>query len=98
MRLVTEARTEQAALIERSAALDTEVARLEDGARELEERITGRRADIARTEVRREELRTSIRETEHALDADIRALDDLKVAMRGLDERVDRAARRVRRG
>ena len=88
MRLVTEARTEQAALTERSAALDTEVARLEDGARELEERITGRRADIARTEVRREELRTSIRETEQALDADIRALDDLKVAMRGLDERV----------
>jgi chromosome segregation protein len=88
MRLVTEARTEQAALVERSSALETEVARLEEAARELEERIAGRRADIARTEVRREELRTSIRETEHALDDDVRALDTLKVTMRGHDERV----------
>ena len=48
MRLVTEARTDQATLVERSGALDGELARLEDAARELEERITGRRSDIAR--------------------------------------------------
>ena len=88
MRLVTEARTEQAAIAERATGLDAELARLEDAARELEERITGRRADIGRTEVRRDELRTSIRETEHALDDDVRVLDDLKVTMRGLDEKV----------
>ena len=88
MRLVTAARTEQAALVERVAALDTEVARLEDAARDLEERIVGRRGDIERTEVRREELRTSIRETEHALDDDIRAIETLKITMRGLDEKV----------
>jgi chromosome segregation protein len=88
MRLVTEARTEQAALVERASGLETEVARLEDAARDLEDRITGRRADIERTEVRREELRVSIKETERALDEDVRALDELKVTMRGLDERV----------
>jgi chromosome segregation protein len=88
MRLVTAARTDQAALGERAAALDTEVARLEDAARELEDRISGRRADIERTEVRREELRTSIRETERALDDDIRAIESLKITMRGLDEKV----------
>jgi chromosome segregation protein len=88
MRLVTGARTEQAALVERVAALDTEVARLEDAGRDLEDRILGRRGDIERTEVRREELRTSIRETEHALDDDIRAIETLKSTMRGLDEKV----------
>ncbi|HYN08107.1 MAG TPA: chromosome segregation protein SMC [Vicinamibacterales bacterium] len=88
MRLVTEARTEQAALVERASSLETEVARLEEAARDLDDRITGRRADIQRTEVRREELRTSIRETERALDGDVRALDELKVTMRGHDERV----------
>ena len=88
MRLVTAARTEQAALGERVAGLETEVARLEDAARELEDRISGRRADIERTELRREELRTSIRETEHALDDDIRAIESLKITMRGLDEKV----------
>jgi chromosome segregation protein len=88
LRRLTEIRTEQGALIERTSALETDVARLEDGARDLEARIGAREADIARTEVRREELRASIRDTEARFDEGVRLLDSLKTKMRGLDEQV----------
>lgn len=88
LRQVTAARTDEAGLVERTAALESEVARLEEGAAELEARIAGRLADIARTEVRREELRVSIRDTERRLDDAVHAFDGLKDRMRGLDERV----------
>jgi chromosome segregation protein len=88
LRQVTEARTTQAALIERGTALDTEVLRLEEAAGDLDLRIAARRADIDRTHARREELRISIRETERLLDEDIAALERLQQEMRGLDERV----------
>jgi chromosome segregation protein len=88
MRLVTESRTEQATLVERASGLDAELARLEDAARELDARIVGRRADIERTETRRAALRTSIAETQTALDGDVRTLDDLKAAIRDVDERL----------
>ncbi len=64
MRLVTEARTEQATFSERVAGLETEVGRLEEGARELESRIAAREAEMQRAEVRRIELRASITDTE----------------------------------
>jgi len=85
---VTAARTAEAALIERAAALESDVARLEEAAADLEARIAGRQADIARTEVRRDELRESIRDTERRLDDAVRALDGLKGRLRGLDDRV----------
>ncbi len=88
MRLVTESRSEQAALVERVSALDVEAARLEESARDLEARIDSRRSEIERTEARREELRVSIAETGRKLDEDIRTLDALRIEMRGLDERV----------
>ena len=88
MRRVTEARTEQATLIERLAGLETEAARLEEAARELDSRIQARRSDIARTETRRAELRASIQQTERELDEDVRAIEALRTKVRGLDEQV----------
>jgi chromosome segregation protein len=88
MRLETQARTEQATLAERVSALDATVIRLDEAAADLETRIQARRADVLRTEVRREELRASIREAEELLGDDIRAVEGLKHEMRGLDERV----------
>ena len=85
---LTIARTEQAALVERASALESEVARLEIAAADLEGRIAGRRADVARTDVRRDELRQSIVETEQRLDAAVASLDQLKTQLRDLDERV----------
>ena len=88
MRLVTEARTQQATLVERLAGLETEAARLEEAARDLDERIQARRTDIARTETRREELRASILQTERLLDEDVRAIEAMRARMRHLDEQV----------
>jgi chromosome segregation protein len=88
MRLVTEARAEQAALVERASTLHLEAGRLEEAARELDERITGREREITRTEVRRQELAQSIRDAESLLDANVRALDVLKQEVRVLDQRV----------
>jgi chromosome segregation protein len=88
LRLATTARAEQAALVERTAALETDVIRLVEAARELDERLSVRRAEIARTETRREELRASIRETERLLDVDVRLLEARKTELRTLDERL----------
>ena len=88
MRLVTEARTAQAGLIERTAALETEGRRLEEAAHDLDQRIAARRADIERTHARREELHAAIRETGRLLDEDIATLGSLELRMRGHDERL----------
>jgi chromosome segregation protein len=88
VRLVTEARAEQAALVERASTLHLEAGRLEEAARELDDRIAGREREIARTEVRRQELAQAIRDGESLLDANVRALDALKQDVRVLDQRV----------
>ena len=87
-RHVTEARAAQAGLIERTSALDTDVVRLDEAARDLEARIAARADEAARNAARREELRRSIHQTEQLLDDDVRALETLKREMRVLDERV----------
>ena len=86
LRLVTEARTEQATMAERAGALDADVTRLEAALRELAERIVGRKSDIGRTHSRREELRTGITETEGLLDADVHVLEALRVELRSVDD------------
>jgi chromosome segregation protein len=85
LRAVTAAQTEQAGLSERVAALDADVARLDDALADLEARISGRSADIGRTELRRAELAESIRATGRQLDDDIRALDALRDGLRAID-------------
>ncbi|TAK12936.1 MAG: hypothetical protein EPO35_10805, partial [Acidobacteria bacterium] len=88
LRLVTEARTEQATMAERAASLDADVVRLGAAFQELTERIAGRKGDIDRTHTRREELRVGITETEALLDADVHALEALRVEMRHVDEKL----------
>jgi chromosome segregation protein len=87
-RHVTDARAAQAGLIERTSALDIDVVRLDEAARELAARIAARTDDQARNAARRDELRQSVRQTELLLDEDVRVLDVLKQEVRGLDERV----------
>ena len=88
LRLVTEARTQQATMIERVASLNADVTRLEAAARELAERVVGRRAEIERTHTRREELHAGIGDTERLLDADVHTLEGLRVDLRELDEKL----------
>jgi len=88
LRLASEARTAQATWNERLNALEAEIARLEETARELDTRSQQRREDIDRTRIRRGELDQSIRATEQLLDADVRAIEEMREKMRGLDERV----------
>ncbi len=88
LRLVTEARTQQATMIERVASLGADVARLEAAALELAERIVGRRGDIERTHTRRGELHIGIGETERLLDTDVHTLEGLRVDLRELDEKL----------
>src|SRR5262249_4689285 len=85
---VTEARTEKAALGERTSALDGDVARLEDVLADLMARLESRRADIERTLARVSELRAGIAENETKVDAGVRALDELRGTLRDLDDRV----------
>jgi chromosome segregation protein len=88
MRLVTDARTEQAGLTERTAAVESEIAHLEENARELDERTRAREQEIEQTNVRRVELRSAVAEGERVLDADILSLEDLRQKVRAADESV----------
>ena len=81
-----EARAAHAALVERAAALASEVARLEEGARELEARIETRNGELDAARTRREGLIGAIAEGERALDEDVRSLDALREELRIADE------------
>jgi chromosome segregation protein len=85
-RVTAEAKAAHAALVERSSALAIEVQRLEDGARELEERVKTRAAELERNAGRRDELRTAIAASEAQLDDDVRAFDELREQVRTADE------------
>jgi chromosome segregation protein len=86
-RRTAEAKAAHAALTERVTALLAEINRLEDAGRDLEARLTGRRDELRRNEARREQLREAIVTAEAALDADIKAFDGLKEAVRTAEER-----------
>ena len=85
-RVTAEAKALHAALVERAGALAVEVQRLEEAARELEQRAVSRAAELQRNVARREELRASIVESERRLDEDVRTFDDLKEQVRAADE------------
>ena len=59
-RATAEAKAAHAALVQRSSALAIEVQRLEDAARELEERVVTRSEELQRNAARRESLREAI--------------------------------------
>jgi len=81
-----EARAAHAALVERASAVVSEVARLEEATRELEQRVSLRRSELAQTHARRESLLAAIQDGERALDEDVRAIDRLREELRGADE------------
>jgi chromosome segregation protein len=88
MRAASEARADQTALTERTAILDAEATRLEDAARDLDERMAARRQDVAGTVTRRQALAADIHETERLLDADVHELDRLRADVRRVDDRL----------
>jgi chromosome segregation protein len=85
-RVTAEAKASHAALVERSSALAIEVSRLEEAARELEQRVVARAGELQRNLARREELRNAIADSERQLDEDLRTFDDLKEQVRTADE------------
>ncbi len=85
-RRAAEAGAAHAGLLERASALAAEVVRLEEGARELEERIAARGVELEQIQSRREALLTAIDDNEKALDDDILTLDDLREQVRLQDE------------
>ena len=85
-RVTAEAKAAHAALVERSSALAIEVQRLEDAARELEQRVVTRSEELQRNVSRREDLREGIAASERQLDEDLRTFDDLRERVRTADE------------
>ncbi len=81
-----EAGAAHAGLLERAAALASEVLRLEESARELEQRIESRTQEREQTQARRQDLLLSIAAGERTLDEDIRALDAVRDELRAADE------------
>jgi len=81
-----EVRASHAALVERASAVASEVERLEESARELEQRIALRAAELDQARSRREALLASIAESVRTLDADIQALDGMRQDLRAADE------------
>jgi chromosome segregation protein len=80
------ARAAHAGLLERAAALASEVARLQEAARELEERIGARADERTQMQSRREQLLDSIAAGERTLDEAIRSLEALREQLRTADE------------
>jgi chromosome segregation protein len=81
-----EVRASHAGLVERASAVAAEVERLEESARELEQRIAFRAAELDQARSRREALLASVAESVRALDADIQALDAMRQDLLAADE------------
>jgi chromosome segregation protein len=81
-----EARALQAALSERAVAVVAEVRRLEDAAREVDERAAACRRDMNIMSEQRERLLAAGVEGQRLLDESIRALEDLREEMLKADD------------
>jgi len=81
-----EARAAHAALVERAAAVVSEVARLEEATRDLEQRVMTRRTELTQTHARRESLLEAIADGERAVDEDVQAIDRLRDDLRAADD------------
>ncbi len=83
---VADARALHATLVERAAALVTEVARLEEALAELASREAARRDEAEQNEARQAELRLAIDDGNRRLDEDAAELERLREAVRRADE------------
>ncbi|MSO81912.1 MAG: chromosome segregation protein SMC [Acidobacteria bacterium] len=81
-----DARAAHAAMIERTAALEADVLRLEEAARDVERRIAACAGELEQARARRETLVQLIADEVRTLDQDIRALEALRVEVRTADE------------
>jgi chromosome segregation protein len=81
-----EARAAHAALTERAAAMTTEVVRLEEVARDIDDRIAARAGELEQARARREALLEAIAAGGRSLDEDIRTLEALRDNVRHADE------------
>jgi chromosome segregation protein len=92
-RRAAEAGAAHAGLLERVTALDAEVRRLEESARELEARIAARKQEIEQVRARRTGLLDEVAQSERLLDDGVRSLDALRERVRAADD----AAQVIRR-
>ncbi len=90
-----EVRAAHAGLVERSSGLEADVHRLEEGSRELEQRIEARAAEHTSVGLRREELLRAVDDNTQALDAAVGRLTDLRDQLRLADERSTELRARV---
>ncbi len=81
-----DAKAAHAALLERAAALEGDVRRLEDAAAELAERATGLRAELDEVRRRIEALTSAVADGEARLDGDVVALHAGQAEVRRTDE------------
>lgn len=84
-----EAKAAYAALVERASGVGNEVRRLEEAARELDQRIAGRSDERGRMEQRRETLAQAVVDNQRQLDVDLVAFSELREEVAALDERVN---------
>ena len=87
-RRAADAGAAHAALVERAAALDSEVRRLEESSAELESRADALGSELDQIRRRLEELRAGVSRGEVQLDADVLALEALRREMRAADDTV----------
>jgi chromosome segregation protein len=85
---LAEARAVHAGLVERAAAQLAEVARLDEGSRDLEARVVARGAEAESARFRREQLLAAIADGERGLDDDVRGLETLRAELVTADARV----------
>jgi chromosome segregation protein len=90
-----EARAVLAAMTERAAALAADVVRLEEVARDVEQRATARAGELEQARTRRESLLQAIADGGRSLDEDIRTLEALRDSVRHADEAAADARVRV---
>jgi chromosome segregation protein len=86
-RRTAEAKASHAALMERAAALATDVERLQDAARDLDARVESRSDELSRATLRRESLQEAIAAAEAQLATDVAVFEDLRQHVRDADER-----------
>jgi chromosome segregation protein len=81
-----EARAAHAGLVERSSAVAADVHRLEEAARDLERRVETCLVDLTLMSDQRERLLAGVAEAQALMDADARALEGERTALREADD------------
>jgi chromosome segregation protein len=81
-----DARAAHAAMVERTSALEGEVVRLEEAARDVEQRIAARAGELEQARTRRQGLLQAVADETRTLDDDVRALDALRTDVGAADD------------